>query len=153
MKLNYLLPNVAYRLLSTCLEELFQKRKYKKIIFELNELGRLSEIGFKMDSDANLYLGIDLNPELLLYSDTSQESVELKLVSEKMNKYNDFLTKEGLLDSIKVDYERVKTQEFYGYILQIGFAFKKYKKVDLIFAISYFSTILLSLIAGVIAIF
>ncbi len=147
MKLRYLLPGVAYNLLSTCLEELSQYKKYKKIIFELNELGKLQEIGFKVDSNANLYLGIDLNPELLLYSETSQESVELKLISEKMNKYNDFLTREGILDSIKVDYERIKSEEFYGYILQISFAFKKYKRSDLIFAISYFSSILVSILA------
>lgn len=153
MKLSYLSPTVAYRLLSTCLEELSQLKKYKKIIIELNESGKLAEIGFKVDPNANLYLGIDLNPELLLYSETSQESVELKLISEKMNKYNDFLTREGILDSIKVDYERVKNDEFYGYILQIGFAFKKYKRSDLIFAISYFSTLFVSAIAIGLAIF
>jgi hypothetical protein len=150
MKLRRFLPHVAYNMLSTCLEELSQFKKYKQIILELNESGKLSEIGFKVDPNADLYLGIDLNPELLLYSETSQESVELKLVSEKMNKYNDFLTKEGILDSIKVDYERIKNEEFYGYVLQIGFAFKKYKRRDLIFAISYFSAMFaLVILAGI----
>jgi hypothetical protein len=65
-----------------------------------------------------------------------------------MNKYNDFLTKEGILDSIKVDFERVQDDSFYGYILQISFNFKKYKKSDLIYAISYFSTIALSILAS-----
>lgn len=153
MKLNYFLPKVAGKLLSDCLEELAQFRRYKKIILELNESGRLTEIGFKADSNANLYLGVDLNPELLLYSETSQESVELRMISEKMNRYNDFLTKEGILDSIKVDYERVKTDDFYGYVLQISFAFKKYKRSDLIFSISYFSALLLTLVGSLFLLF
>ncbi len=152
MKLRYLSPIVAYRLLDTNLDELSKYRTYKKIITELNAIGKLDEIGFRADEDGNLYLGINLNPELLLYSETSQESVELKLVSEKMNKYNDFLTKEGILDSIKVDYERVQSEEFYGYILQISYNFVKYKKSDLVYAISYLSALWAGLISAAVAV-
>jgi hypothetical protein len=149
MNLNYLSPIFAYKALKANLDELSKYRTYKKIILDLNETGKLDQIGFKVDSNANLYLGIDLNPELLLYSETSQESVELKLIAEKMNRYNDFLTKEGILDSITVDYERVKNEEFYGYVLQIGFNFSKYKKNDLIYSISYF-TFLAGAISGLV---
>lgn len=142
MNLNYLSPIFAYKTMKANLGELAKHRTYKKIIFDLNAMGKLEQIGFKVDPDANLYLGIDLNPELLLYSETSQESVELKLISEKMNRYNDFLTKEGILDSIKVDYERVKNDDFYGYVLQIGFNFSNYKKKDLIYSISYLTGML-----------
>jgi len=148
MILDYISPSKVYKKLSICLEELGNYRTFKKIVVELNKTGKLDEIGLRADSNSNMYIGIDLNPELLLYSETSQESVELKLISEKMNKYNDFLTKEGLLDSIKVDYERVQTDSFYGYILQISFNFKKYKKSDLIYSISYFSTLVLALIGS-----
>jgi hypothetical protein len=153
MILDYISPVKVYKRLSTCLDELSKYRKFKKIIFDLNSEGKLDEIGMRADSASNMYIGIDLNPELLLYSETSQESVELKLVSEKMNKYNDFLTKEGILDSIKVDYERIQNEEYYGYVLQISFNFRKYKKSDLIYAISYFSTILVASTLGVILMF
>ncbi len=148
MILDYISPGRVYKKLSICLEELANYRTFKKIVVELNDAGKLDEVGLKADSNSNMYIGINLNPELLLYSETSQESVELKLVSEKMNKYNDFLTKEGILDSIKVDFERVQDDSFYGYILQISFNFKKYKKSDLIYAISYFSTSALSILAS-----
>jgi hypothetical protein len=143
MILEYLYPARVYKKFSTCIKELANYNKFKKIVLELNDTGKLEEIGLKIDSNSNMYIGIDLNPELLLYSETSQESVELRLISEKMNKYNDFLTKEGILDSIKVDYERVQNDEFYGYILQISFSFKKYKRSDLIYSISYFASLLL----------
>lgn len=152
MILDYLSPAKVYQKLTLNLDELAKCRKFKKIVVELNETGRLDEIGLKMDSNSNMYIGIDLNPELLLYSETSQESVELRLISEKMNKYNDFLTNEGILDSIKVDYERVQSEEFYGYILQIGFNFKQYKKSDLVYSISYFSAITLGILTSILLI-
>lgn len=151
MIINYISPLKVYNRLVSNIEELAHYYKYKKIIFDLNEKGKLEEVGLKVDQDSNMYIGIDLNPELLLYSETSQESVELRLVSEKMNKYNDFLTKEGILDSIKVEYERVKSEEFYGYILQIGFNFKKYTRFNFIYDCSYFAVILsaIALLIGV----
>ena len=148
MILDYLSPIRIYGRLSIHAKELINYRIFKKIIFDLNKSGKLDEIGLKVDPSLNMYIGIDLNPELLLYSDTSQESVELRLISEKMNKYNDFLTKEGILDSIKVDYERIQTEEHYGYVLQIGFNFKQYKKSDFIYGISYFSTIAIGILVG-----
>jgi hypothetical protein len=60
-----------------------------------------------------------------------------------MNKYNDFLTTEGILDSIKVDYDRVQNDTFYGYVLQIGFRFTQYTRNRLIYSLSYFTTLLL----------
>ena len=128
MKLKELNPKIAYHELIECLDEFKLYKKYKQIISDLQQEGRLEEIGFSVDDDANLYLGINLNPELLMYSETSQESVELRLVSEKMGKYNDFLTKEGILDSVKMDYDRVKNDQFYGYVLRISFKFKKYSE-------------------------
>jgi hypothetical protein len=89
-----------------------------------------------------MYLGINLNPELLLYSETSQETVELKLISEKMLKHNDFLMKEGILDFIKVDYDRVQSETFYGYVIQISFRFTKYSLNKMIYDIAYFLTLI-----------
>jgi hypothetical protein len=141
MILNYISPVKVYKRLAGNIEELLHYSKFKKIILELNKVGKLAEAGIKVDENSNMYIGVDLNPELLLYSDTSQESVELKMISEKMNKYNDFLTKEGILDSIKLEYERVSTDSFYGYILQIGYNFKRYKRAHLIYDVSYFLVI------------
>jgi hypothetical protein len=131
-------PIKVYKRLAGNIEELLHYSKFRKIILELNKSGKLDEAGIKVDENSNMYIGVDLNPELLLYSDTSQESVELRMISEKMNKYNDFLTKEGILDSIKLEYERVLTDSFYGYVLQIGYNFKRYKRAHLIYDTSYF---------------
>jgi len=139
---NYINPVVVFKTLQDNITDLLNAEKYKKIILELRKDGKIKAIGFSVDSSGNLYLGIDLNPELLLYSDVSQESVELKMISEKMKKYTEFLTKEGILDAVRVDYDRVKTEEYYGYVLQIRYDFKKFKKFDFFYSIGYFSGIL-----------
>lgn len=151
---DYLNPLKVFNSLKAGLEDLSNYSKYKSIVFDLEKEGKLKEIGLSHDSDGNLYLGIDLNPELLLYSDTSQETVELKLISEKMKKYTDFLTKEGILDAVNVDYDRIKTDSHYGYILQIKYNFKKYRRKKFVYDVSYFVGLLtVSLIVGGILLF
>lgn len=153
MILDYISPAKVYRRLTENFIELSRYMKFKNIITELNVAGKLDEIGIKTDSSSNMYIGINLNPELLLYSEMSQESVELKLISEKMNKYNDFLTKEGILDVIKVDYERVQDDNYYGYVLQLSFNFKKYRRSDFIYDISYYSILLIGTASLILSLF
>jgi hypothetical protein len=153
MMLKKINPIWAIKSIRNNVNEYQKYQRYKKIIYDLNAAGKIDEIGFKVDEEANLYLGINLNPELLLYSETSQESVELKMISEKMLKYNDFLTREGILDVITVDYDRVKNDSFYGYVLQIKFDFKNFKRKDLVWSISYLSTLLLGLVGSILVVF
>ena len=131
--------------------DLSRNKTYNKILIDLFERGKISEIGLKMDESLNLYVGINLNPEMLIYGDTSQESAELKFISEKLGKYTDFLTKEGILDYIKVDYDRVKTTEYYGYILKISYDFKVYSRKKFIGAIIYFILLFSISISSVLA--
>ena len=109
----------------------------------------MDAIGLSHDADGNLYLGIDLNPELLLYSDTSQETVELRLIGEKMKKYTDFLTKEGILDAVNVDYDRVKSDAYYGYVLQIKYNFTKYQRKKFIYDVAYLASLTVAFLVGV----
>jgi len=146
MILDKINPVKIFKSLQGCLEDLARFAKYKSIIAELQKDGKLDAIGLLVDADSNLYIGVNLNPELLMYSETSSESVELKMISDRMKKYTEFLTKEGILDSVKVEYDRIKNEEYYGYILQITFDYKKYKRPVLVYAVSYFSTLALILI-------
>jgi hypothetical protein len=150
MILNKLNPAKAYTRLSLALEDFLKYRKYKKIIFELSATGKITDAGFNIDDTGNLYLGINLNPELLLYSETSQESVELKLISEKLKKYNDFLTKEGILDYVKMDYDRVKTDEYYGYILKIRYNFTNFQMLKFLYDFGYLLTLMVTAVFGTI---
>lgn len=134
-------PRKNWITIKECLLDLSRNKTYNKILMELFEKGKITEIGLRMDDSLNLYVGINLNPEMLIYTDTSQESAELKYISEKLGKYTEFLTKEGIIDYIKVDYDRVKTSDYYGYILKISYDFKVYSRKKLTSAILYFASI------------
>lgn len=148
MILDYLSPVRVYKSLAGNIDDLLKYRKYITIIKELNADGKLEQLNLRLDENGNMYLGIDLNPELLLYSETSQETVELKLISEKMLKHNDFLMREGILDFIKVDYDRVQTDTFYGYVIQLSFRFTKYSLKKMIYDLVY-SLTLIGIPAGI----
>lgn len=144
MNLKNLNPVKVLKNISAQIKDLKSYQNYVKIVAELRDSGKLESIGFSIDQFSNLYIGVDLNPELLMYSETSQESVELKMISEKMGKYTDFLLKEGILDSIKVDYDRVQNDSYYGYVVQISYKYTQYERSKLIKQIAYLTGLSLS---------
>lgn len=145
--LNYINPKLVIKSLVASIKDLAYFKKYKSILNELERDNKLKKIGFTKVDD-KLFIGVNLNPELLMYTDDSQESVELKFVSDAMRKYTDFLQNEGILDSISADYERVYNDTFYGYIVQIRYKFKNYDKSKMIYDISYLSILLLTSLIG-----
>ncbi len=144
---NYIYPNLVLKSLKENIKEIQYYKKYTEILKDLEKSEKLKEYGMTL-ANGKLYFGVDLNPELLLYSEESQKQVELNFISDKMRRYTDFLNKEGVLDVIKADYDRVLTPDYYGYIIQIEFDFKKYKRSKFIFDISYFSTLMLALLVS-----
>jgi len=148
---DYIYPKRVFNSLILALKEKQYFKKYSGILDDLEREGKLKTLGFRKE-DSILYIGVNLNPELLMYTDDSKESVELKFVSDAMKKYTDFLQNEGILDVIKAEYERVFTDDFYGYIVQIKFDYKKYKPSKFKYDVGYFVTASLITIGGIIAV-
>lgn len=134
--INKLNPVAVFKSLVATIKELIRYRKYSNILKELDVDGKLKDNGIKLEKNL-MYVGVNLNPELLLYGGDSQESVELKFISEAMRKYTDFLEKEGILDAISADYERILNDDFYGYVVQIKFKMTKYKLSNVLYDICY----------------
>ena len=143
---KYISPKLVIQSLKSGYQDLKYFKKFKSILKELEKEGKLKTIGFKLKDD-KLFVGVNLNPDLLRYTDDSQESVELKFISEAMKKYTDFLQNEGILDSIVADYERIFNEDFYGYIVQIRYKFKNYNKKEMIYSVSYLATMFIVSIA------
>lgn len=145
---DYVYPNLIFKSLKDAIEDLRYLKRYRSILNELKDEGKLEAIGLIKEKD-KLLVGVNLNPELLMYTEDSQESVELKFISDKMKKYTDFLGKEGILDSIKADYERVFTDDFYGYVVQISYKYRSYKKKKFQYDIGYLATLTAISIVGI----
>lgn len=149
--INRINPLKVFKSLKDAIIELIRYKRYSNIIKELDEKGKLKEKGITLEKNL-MYIGINLNPDLLLYGNEAQETVELKFVSEALRKYTDFLEKEGILDAISADYDRVYDQSnFYGYIVQIKFKMTKYSIGRFIYDIVFLLSVLSSLFIGIYA--
>ena len=137
---NYIYPHLVLASIKGAMLDLQRLSKYKSILDELEAEDKLQKMGFNRDND-KLFVGVNLNPELLMYAGESLDSAELKFVSDAMLKYTNFLQKEGILDVIKADYERVYNEDFYGYVVEISFDFKAYVKKKYIYDIAYCTTV------------
>lgn len=127
------------------------RKKYEGIISELESSKKLEEAGFIKNED-RLLVGINLNEQLLTYDELTIEPAELRYVSDRLKKYTDFLQKEGILDVITADYERVKTEDYYGYIVQIKFEDSQFNKKDYLYCLAFLigvPALILSLISGI----
>ena len=147
MFLDYINPKVQWRNLQLCIQDKKYHAKYKEIVDELIIDGKLDKLKLSYDSDRNMYLGFNLNPELLIYEDASQESVELSMVRDKLKMYTEFLTKEGIIDYAKMSHERVRNPDYYGYILKIEFDFKYYTDKKYRYSIGFFTSLAVTLLA------
>lgn len=143
---DYLYPALVFKSIKKNLTDISNKKRYVSVLDELEMDNKLNDVGFKRQGD-DLFIGVNLNPELLMYTEDSQESVELKFISDASKKYTKFLENEGILDSIKADYERVRTSEFYGYIVKISYN-SKFNKSKFIYGISYFGTLITLMLIG-----
>lgn len=150
MILDYFNPKVQWENLKLCLQDKKHHKKYMEIVDEMIIDGKLDKLKLSYDAQRNMYLGFNLNPELLIYEDASQETVELSMVKDKLKMYTEFLTKEGILDFVTMSHDRVRNPDYYGYILKIEFDFKYYTKKKYVYSITYFSTLAIKL-AGWIA--
>ena len=74
-----------------------------------------------------LYLGIDMLPELKVYkrTDLEIENEEKKRLAIEVSKFNDVFGKYGILEMIMIVTERIDTDDFYGFILEIGYKFNQ----------------------------
>lgn len=134
---KYILPHLVYSSFSKAVEELNYFRKYKKILSGFEEDGTLKQMGIRLEDDGTMFFGVNLNPELLVYEMDSQEPVEMRFLTDAIKKYTDFFSKMSVLDYMIADYQRVKNEEYYGYVVALSFNFKNYTKTKLIYDISY----------------
>lgn len=99
---------------------------------------------------------INLKPETLLLankheSDMTDEEkkelnkLELSFISKEISKHNDIFINNEIIELIKTKANRIKDNDYYGYIVEISYNWnhaKPYKVVKLLFHILVLSTIL-----------
>lgn len=117
--INLLNPVVVLHRLMLCIKDFSNYRFYRKTIKKIRETGLLKEKGMRTDWLRRVYFVINLLPETLLAQDT--DLLEKSRVTEAIAERNQIFTQDGLLEIIQADYRRIKSSEYYAYLIWIKY--------------------------------
>lgn len=119
----------------------------------LADTGELRHYKLKMNEKHGIYGAINLPPELLLYNRGEElEQLEKTFFGNEMAKFNDVMMKLDVIELYKVDYERLKTEDYYAYVFCISYKWRLCNRTSITTSIVLFILTILS-IYGIISYF
>jgi hypothetical protein len=113
-------PKTFYETLIKSIRNYSNWRYYKKVMQRLLTNGSLKQNGMRMDLRHRAYYVLNLEPETLMMG---QEVLELEKsrVYESLGKKKALFEDSGLAELIEATTERKKSDEYYGYLIQIKY--------------------------------
>lgn len=121
MKLLRLIsPIVVFNKAVACVKDAANYRFYRKSITDLGRTGSLASKGMRYDWLRRVYFVINLLPETLLAGQDT-ELLERSRVTEAIAERNQIFMKDGLLELISADYQRIKDNDYYAYLIWIKY--------------------------------
>jgi hypothetical protein len=124
--LRILSPITVFNKAVSCVKDVINYRFYRKKIKELGIRGELAEKNMRYDWLRRVYFVINLLPETLLAGNDT-ELLERSRVTEAIAERNQVFMKDGLLELVVADYRRIKSEEYYAYLIWV-----KYRPVSTI---------------------
>jgi hypothetical protein len=118
--LDFLNPVSFWKNVVQCYRDVSNYQFYRKSISKLNTDGLLKEKGMRTDLLRRVYFVINLLPETLL-AGSDVDLLERSRVTEAIAERNQVFMKDGLLEIIEADYRRIKTAEYYAYLVWIKY--------------------------------
>lgn len=123
-------------------KELSVYRYYRKTVKTLEDSGELEREGLRVDRLKRIYFIKNLAPETLLYGANEEggiERFEKTFVAEELKLHNNLFIKNQLIDIVKTSLERIKTADYYAYLVLINFRFRLVTTWKSIYIILYLS--------------
>lgn len=118
--LDYLNPTTVFRKAQLTAKDLSNYLFYRKTIKKLESSGALADKEMRRDMLCRVYFVINLLPETLL-AGGDVDLLEKSRVTEAIAERNEIFTKDGLLEIVVADYERIKTTDYYAYLIWIKY--------------------------------
>ena len=133
--LEALKPRTFYKSVQTIVRNYQNKMFYRSTILQLSKSGVLSQYGLILDVDEMrkskkltlfnrpryiMYYALNLEPEILLMGEEAIE-LEKSRVYESLLKKKPLFEKAGLGELIEAETERIKSEDYYAYLIQIKY--------------------------------
>jgi len=122
--LTYLNPIAQVKEIYFIIKEILLFVSYANTIDNMET--SLKKKGIVKATKFTLVKGINLKAETLMYGGKGEEleRFEISFIGKEMSKYNDMFMEAGILELIKTKANRIKNEDFYGYLVNISFNFK-----------------------------
>jgi len=137
-------PISFFKFLFSYIKEIRLFLFYRKTVKALVASGELEKNGLRVDSLNRIFFVKNLEAEVLLYGNQEEgglERFEKSFIAEQLRKYNDIFIKNQLIEIVKTSLKRIKTQDYYAYLVTIFFNFKKFTLLRTIYVLAYFWTL------------
>lgn len=146
---KYFNPVFAVKTVNSLVKEYKDWKFYSKTVKQMEKDKFFENNNMQLGKNNQIYLGVNLPAEALMQQDEEKEKFELQLVAKEVSKYNEPFFSAGIFEYLETARERVKTEDYYGYIIMFAFRFQNFTFWNLLYAFSYFA-VLISLILWVI---
>lgn len=137
LKLN---PVHFYKSISEVIREFINYRFYRKTVNSLNDSGEFSRMNLRLDSLKRVYFVKNIQPEALLYGTSESggiEQFERTLVAQEVMPLNELFIKSGIIELVKSRTKRIKTPDYYAYLIIINFKFRKISPANILYILAY----------------
>tara|TARA_R110000751_G_scaffold250586_1_gene350121 strand:- start:525 stop:1004 length:480 start_codon:yes stop_codon:yes gene_type:complete len=135
--LAYLNPIYQIKTIILTIKEIYLFISYVKTINSMEKTFKSN--GIMKDSKYTLVKGINLKAETLMYGGVGEEleRFEISFIGKEMSKYNDIFLENRILELIKTKANRIKNEDFYGYLVSISFNYKYFTLYSILSSILY----------------
>lgn len=118
--LNLLNPITFYETLVRCVRNIVNHRFYKSQVKKLKNDGSLKQLSMRLDMRSRAYYILNLEPETLMAGAEALE-LERSRVFESLSLRKPIFEKAELGELIEAKTERIKTEDYYAYLIQIKY--------------------------------
>lgn len=118
--IDFLNPRSFFERLSLVIRNYRNLSFYKKTMRALDKNGSLKQYGMRLDKRSRAYYVLNLEPEILMLGAEVLE-LEKSRVFESIGKKKVVLEEAGLTEIIEARTERIKTEDYYAYLIQIKY--------------------------------
>jgi hypothetical protein len=153
--MKYINPIHFFKVIISIIMEIRNWRFYWKKMKDLESSGELKQRGLRLDWIKRLYFVKNLEPEALLFGETENggvEQFEKRFIGDTLKLHNDIFTRDNSVELVRVKYRRIKTKDYYAYLVWIGFRFDKLRFRNWLYLVAYgfFAYFIVLILSGIV---
>lgn len=113
---------------------------YRKTVDQLEADGFFNKHNMQVGKEKQFYFGVDIPPETLMQPEDEIERFEKQIIAREVSKLNEPLFKAGIFEYLETASERIKNDDYYGYVIMFSFNFRNFTFWKLVYSILYLGT-------------